>query len=187
MLPARSPAPPPKFSSRASAPRPRTSASALVGVMLPHYSPMKGAGELPGAACAVSRPHRSRHRARARRQPARFIRVAPRSQLAANRGRLPQTTARADRVPPRRLPTRSRLQPHRTFTRDARGVRVWLLGSSMWSAAAAAQLGLLYAFAHFIDPTHPRAAIEYYRTHFKPSTSSPHPLRFGNQRDIRAD
>jgi luciferase family oxidoreductase group 1 len=46
---------------------------------------------------------------------------------------------------------------------------VWLLGSSMWSAAAAAQLGLPYAFAHFIDPTHTRAAIEYYRTHFKPS------------------
>jgi luciferase family oxidoreductase group 1 len=43
---------------------------------------------------------------------------------------------------------------------------VWLLGSSMWSAAAAAQLGLPYAFAHFIDPTHTRAAIEHYRSHF---------------------
>jgi alkanesulfonate monooxygenase SsuD/methylene tetrahydromethanopterin reductase-like flavin-dependent oxidoreductase (luciferase family) len=36
----------------------------------------------------------------------------------------------------------------------------------MWSAAAAAQLGLPYAFAHFIDPSHTRAAIEYYRSHF---------------------
>ncbi|HEY6395402.1 MAG TPA: LLM class flavin-dependent oxidoreductase [Candidatus Binataceae bacterium] len=43
---------------------------------------------------------------------------------------------------------------------------VWLLGSSMWSAAAAAQLGLPYAFAHFIDPQPTRAAIEYYRSHF---------------------
>jgi luciferase family oxidoreductase group 1 len=43
---------------------------------------------------------------------------------------------------------------------------VWLLGSSMWSAAAAAQLGLPYAFAHFIDPSHTGAAIEYYRSHF---------------------
>ena len=53
---------------------------------------------------------------------------------------------------------------------------VWLLGSSMWSAAAAAQLGLPYAFAHFIDPTHTRAAIEYYRTHFKPSNELSAPL-----------
>jgi len=43
---------------------------------------------------------------------------------------------------------------------------VWLLGSSMWSASAAAQLGLPYAFAHFIDPQHTRAALEYYRAHF---------------------
>ena len=53
---------------------------------------------------------------------------------------------------------------------------VWLLGSSMWSAAAAAQLGLPYAFAHFIDPSHTRAAIEYYRTHFKPSNDLAAPL-----------
>jgi luciferase family oxidoreductase group 1 len=53
---------------------------------------------------------------------------------------------------------------------------VWLLGSSMWSAAAAAQLGLPYAFAHFIDPSHTRAAIEYYRTHFKPSNELTAPL-----------
>ncbi len=43
---------------------------------------------------------------------------------------------------------------------------VWLLGSSMWSAAAAAQVGLPYAFAHFIDPQPTRNAIEYYRAHF---------------------
>ncbi len=47
------------------------------------------------------------------------------------------------------------------------GPEVWLLGSSMWSAAAAAQFGVPYAFAHFIDPTHTRAAIEYYRSHVK--------------------
>jgi luciferase family oxidoreductase group 1 len=43
---------------------------------------------------------------------------------------------------------------------------VWLLGSSLWSASAAAQLGLPYAFAHFIDPMPVRAAIEHYRSHF---------------------
>ena len=49
------------------------------------------------------------------------------------------------------------------------GPEVWMLGSSMWSAAAAAQVGLPYAFAHFIDPVPTRQAIEYYRSHFKPS------------------
>ncbi len=46
---------------------------------------------------------------------------------------------------------------------------VWLLGSSMWSASAAAQLGLPYAFAHFISPEPTRAAIEHYRANFRPS------------------
>jgi luciferase family oxidoreductase group 1 len=52
---------------------------------------------------------------------------------------------------------------------------LWLLGSSMWSAAAAAQLSLPYAFAHFIDQHPTRSAIEYYRAHFKPSAGMPAP------------
>lgn len=46
---------------------------------------------------------------------------------------------------------------------------VWLLGSSLWSASAAAQLGLPYAFAHFIDPHPTRAALEHYFARFTPS------------------
>lgn len=46
---------------------------------------------------------------------------------------------------------------------------VWLLGSSMWSANAAAELGLPYAFAHFINQEPTRAALEFYRSHFRPS------------------
>jgi alkanesulfonate monooxygenase SsuD/methylene tetrahydromethanopterin reductase-like flavin-dependent oxidoreductase (luciferase family) len=46
----------------------------------------------------------------------------------------------------------------------------------MWSAAAAAQLGLPYAFAHFIDPTQTRAAIEYYRSHFISSNELSAPI-----------
>jgi len=42
---------------------------------------------------------------------------------------------------------------------------VWLLGSSPWSASAAAELGLPYAFAHFINPEPTRAALEHYRAH----------------------
>ena len=51
------------------------------------------------------------------------------------------------------------------------GPELWLLGSSMWSASAAAQLSLPYAFAHFIDQHPTRSAIEHYRSHFKQSRS----------------
>jgi luciferase family oxidoreductase group 1 len=47
---------------------------------------------------------------------------------------------------------------------------IWLLGSSLWSASAAAQFGLPYAFAHFISPEPTRAAIELYQARFKPSS-----------------
>ena len=46
------------------------------------------------------------------------------------------------------------------------GPDVWMLGSSMWSAAAAVEFGLPYSFAHFFSPVHTRAAIETYRRGF---------------------
>lgn len=52
---------------------------------------------------------------------------------------------------------------------------IWLLGSSLWSASAAAQLGLPYSFAHFIDPQPTRRAVEYYRSHFIPDDRASKP------------
>lgn len=49
------------------------------------------------------------------------------------------------------------------------GPDVWMLGSSLWSSAAAVEFGLPYAFAHFFSPVHTRAAIENYRRSFRPS------------------
>ena len=46
---------------------------------------------------------------------------------------------------------------------------VWLLGSSPWSAAVAAELGLPYSFAHFIAPDTTSEALSSYRRQFKPS------------------
>jgi luciferase family oxidoreductase group 1 len=46
------------------------------------------------------------------------------------------------------------------------GPDVWMLGSSMWSAAAAAEFGLPYSFAHFFSPAHTRSAIEAYKRSF---------------------
>jgi luciferase family oxidoreductase group 1 len=47
------------------------------------------------------------------------------------------------------------------------GPEVWMLGSSMWSSAAAVEFGLPYAFAHFFSPVHTRAAIEMYMRGFR--------------------
>jgi luciferase family oxidoreductase group 1 len=46
---------------------------------------------------------------------------------------------------------------------------VWLLGSSSWSSAVAAKMGLPYAFAHFITPEETPGALEFYRSNFQAS------------------
>jgi luciferase family oxidoreductase group 1 len=55
------------------------------------------------------------------------------------------------------------------------GPEVWMLGSSMWSAEAAAQFGLPYAFAHFFSPVHTRAAITHYTESFRASQHATEP------------
>jgi luciferase family oxidoreductase group 1 len=52
---------------------------------------------------------------------------------------------------------------------------VWMLGSSMWSANAAAEFGLPYAFAHFFFGMGTRQAIETYQQSFTPSTRRAQP------------
>ncbi|MEU4173848.1 LLM class flavin-dependent oxidoreductase [Streptomyces sp. NPDC026589] len=49
------------------------------------------------------------------------------------------------------------------------GPPIWLLGSSTSSAAAAARLGLPYAYAHVINPAECTAALRTYRAEFRPS------------------
>ena len=46
---------------------------------------------------------------------------------------------------------------------------IWLLGSSDYSAQAAASLGVGFAFAHHINPSFAVPAIQLYRTLFEPS------------------
>ena len=48
-------------------------------------------------------------------------------------------------------------------------VPIWILGSSLFGAQLAAALGLPYAFASHFAPTHLLAALELYRTRFRPS------------------
>jgi len=47
---------------------------------------------------------------------------------------------------------------------------VWLLGSSDYSGALAAQMGLRFAFAHFINPRGGDAVTRAYRERFRPSS-----------------
>jgi len=138
------------------------------GVMLPHYSPMKvaevfrvlhalypdrvdlGVGRAPGGTPLESYA------------------------LWRTRGEHPQSDDFGQQLvellaflnrsfPPNHPFSRIKISPEMPGAPE-----VWLLGSSMWSASAAAQLGLPYAFAHFIDPVPTRMAIEHYRSHFKP-------------------
>ncbi len=54
-------------------------------------------------------------------------------------------------------------------------IPVWILGSSLFGAQLAAQLGLPYAFASHFAPTQMMQAIEVYRTRFRPSEYLAHP------------
>lgn len=57
-------------------------------------------------------------------------------------------------------------------------VELWMLGSSTFGAQLAARLGLPYAFASHFAPDHLDAALETYRTQFRPSEAltKPHAM-----------
>jgi len=56
--------------------------------------------------------------------------------------------------------------------------RLWLLGSSMYSAQLAAAKGLPYVFAHHFSGQGTEQALELYRSQFVPSELTPEPVTF---------
>lgn len=56
--------------------------------------------------------------------------------------------------------------------------RLWLLGSSMYSAQLAAAKGLPYVFAHHFSGHGTEEALAYYRTNFRPSAVCGEPTTF---------
>src|SRR3984957_7913481 len=56
--------------------------------------------------------------------------------------------------------------------------RLWLLGSSMYSARLAAAKGLPYVFAHHFSGEGTAEALAVYRSQFKPSATAPEPVTF---------
>jgi luciferase family oxidoreductase group 1 len=69
----------------------------------------------------------------------------------------------AGRLPADHPYKRVRLQPEVTTAPE-----MWLLGSSDYSGALAAQLGMAFAFAHFINPRGGEEVMHAYREHFQP-------------------
>ena len=69
----------------------------------------------------------------------------------------------AGRLPPDHPYARVRLQPEVSTSPE-----IWLLGSSDYSGALAAQLGMAFAFAHFINPRGGDEVMQAYRQHFRP-------------------
>ncbi|WP_374654721.1 luciferase-like monooxygenase [Dongia sp.] len=54
-------------------------------------------------------------------------------------------------------------------------IPIWLLGSSLFSAQLAAEMGLPFAFASHFAPDYLMRALDLYRANFKPSASLPAP------------
>jgi luciferase family oxidoreductase group 1 len=66
-------------------------------------------------------------------------------------------------------------------------VEMWILGSSLFGASLAAQLGMPYAFASHFAPDHLDAALTLYRERFRPSDALDRPYVMAAMTVIAAD
>jgi luciferase family oxidoreductase group 1 len=135
------------------------------GIMMPHYTPLKVA--------EVFRTLHALYPGRIDLGIGRAPGGGPVEALALKRDRntkmlddfpdqVSELLAFLDRdFPPQHPFARIRVSPQMPGGPD-----VWMLGSSMWSSAAAAEFGLPYAFAHFFSGESSRAAIEAYKQSF---------------------
>jgi luciferase family oxidoreductase group 1 len=137
------------------------------GVLLPYYSPFKVA--------EVFRMLEALYPGRVDLGVGRAPGGDARAAHAVGGGQLPtaedfpqrvwELVAHLDGALPADHPHRSvRLQPG-----GDTGPEMWLLGSSDFSGALAAQLGLRFAFAHFINPRGGDVVTRAYRKRFQPS------------------
>ena len=75
----------------------------------------------------------------------------------------------------------------RAFPAEGTNVPIWILGSSMESAALAAAKGLPYAFAGHFAPRQMQQAFEFYRDNFQASEFLEHPYAIACVNAIAAD
>lgn len=143
------------------------------GVMLTHYSPYKvaenflllqtlfpdrvdlGVGRAPGSDSVTAQ-------ALAYGSPigVEYFRSKLMDMMAFVKGERPATSvfARAHASPQVKVPP-----------------QFWLLGSSEQSALYAAELGMRYSIAHFLNPQHSHRLAQTYREHFQPTEALPTP------------
>ena len=137
------------------------------GVMLPHYSPFKVAENF----ALLSNLHPERVDLGVGRAPGADMRAA--AALAID------GQPRFDRFPQQlRTLTEALWNPEyrpRVSPAPAGRVPVWLLGTSPDSAMLAAELGLPYAVALFINPRFDPRVTAWYRSRFRPSPAQAEP------------
>jgi len=141
------------------------------GILLPHYSPLKvaevfrmlealypgridlGIGRAPGGDMRTARALREDGFDDPGRFPAQISELVDFIEVSSSEDR---------------PATRLRVQPQ-----GKGGPDIWLLGSSDYSGALAAQVGLRFAFAHFINPHGGDTVMKAYRQNFRPSRNLP--------------
>ena len=77
-----------------------------------------------------------------------------------------------------RIPIRNQDYILKATPEAASEPRIWLLGSSMYSAHLAAAKGLPYVFAHHFSGQGTAEALEVYRSEFRPSAVTAEPVTF---------
>jgi luciferase family oxidoreductase group 1 len=78
-------------------------------------------------------------------------------------------------------------RPVRAIPGEGLNIPIWLLGSSMYSARLAAELGLPFAFASHFSPRYTVPALELYRSSFQPSEVLDKPYAMVGVNVIAAD
>ena len=139
------------------------------GIMLPNHAPLVIAEQFGTLATLYPGPDRPRARAGAGHRSGR------------RRGRCGATSARGDGFPQDVLELIGYFEPAepgqrvRAVPGEGTRVPVWILGSSLYGAQLAAQLGLPYAFASHFAPAALEPAVAVYRARFRPSRDWPRP------------
>ena len=99
---------------------------------------------------------------------ARTAQAVARRRLSRRRAHFPQQVLELSGHLDGTLPATSLQAACACSPRCRRAPEVWLLGSSDYSGALAAQLGLPFSFAHFINPRGGDEVTRAYREHFRP-------------------
>jgi len=141
------------------------------GVMLPNHAPLVIAEQFGTlAALFPGRVDLGLGRAPGTDRAAAY---ALRRNLAADENQFPRDVV--ELMAYFRAPAPGEARPVRAIPGEGLDVPVWILGSSLFGAHLAAQLGLPYAFASHFAPAQMEEAIALYRHQFRPSEQCARP------------